>query len=77
MKNFALLFLVLLGAMPMTFAQQPDPLRAVDALAQQQWVDSVYQQLTVDEKIGQLFVPMIYPKQDENHLNEMLTMVKT
>jgi beta-glucosidase-like glycosyl hydrolase/CubicO group peptidase (beta-lactamase class C family) len=77
MKHFILFVFVTLGIVQTIEAQQPDPLRSADAIAQLKWVDSVYQSLTLEEKIGQLFVPMVYPKQDENHLNEMLELVKT
>ena len=32
-----------------------DPLLTSDWELQEQWVDSVYSQLTIDQKIGQLF----------------------
>ena len=32
------------------------PLTAIDAKAQQQWVDDTYKQMSLDEKIGQLFM---------------------
>ncbi|MFP2995858.1 glycoside hydrolase family 3 N-terminal domain-containing protein [Spongiivirga sp. MCCC 1A20706] len=49
--------LLLLVSIPLSiYSQQPDPLLAKDALAQQQWVDSIYNQLSLKEKVGQLFM---------------------
>lgn len=66
-KRIFLLSILLLSHLAL-FGQQPDPLRAADPIAQYQWVDSVYKSLTLNEKIGQLFFPMLYPKQGEAHL---------
>ncbi len=49
------------------FSQQLDPLLAYDATAQQKWVDSVYGTLSVEEKIGQLFMPRAYSDQGKQH----------
>ena len=35
-----------------------------------QWVDSIYKQLTLDEKIGQLFMPMVFTERDSSHYND-------
>ena len=36
-------------------------------LSQEVWVDSVYNQLSFDEKIGQLFMVAAYSNKDEAH----------
>lgn len=46
-----------------TYAQQPDPLRTKDAEKQQQWVDSIYNKMTADQKIGQLFMVQVFSSQ--------------
>ena len=43
---------------------------------QQKWVDSVYQGLSLDEKIGQLFMPMVFSERDSAHYNQTLNLVK-
>ena len=48
-------------------AQQNDPLITKDTLAQQIWVDSLLNTMTIDEKIGQLFMVQAYSNKDENH----------
>ena len=56
---------------------QPNPLIAKDAAAQQQWVDSVYDSFTLDQKIGQLFIPMVRPlSKSDKHLSEMIELVE-
>ena len=57
-------------------AQQPDPLRATDAIAQQQWVDSVYSRLSLPEKIGQLFMPMVFSERDQSHFEGIEKLVE-
>ena len=52
-------------------AQQPDPLLADNPLLQKKWVDSIYSVLRLDEKIGQLFIPIVFSKKDRNHFNEI------
>ena len=52
LKHFLLFFPVLL------YAQSPDPLLDLEnPQGQQQWVDSLYNQMTLKEKVGQLFMP--------------------
>ena len=44
---------------------QQDPLLAEDPIAQQKWVDSTYNSLSLKEKIAQLYMIMIFSNQDE------------
>lgn len=48
-------------------AQNLDPLQTKDAKAQTKWVDSIFKKMTIDEKIGQLFMVQAYSNKDENH----------
>ena len=57
-------------------AQQPDPLLADNPFLQEKWVDSIYSVLSLDEKIGQLFIPMVFSKKDRNHFNEIRTLIE-
>ena len=57
-------------------AQQPDPLLADNPFLQKKWVDSIYSVLSLDEKIGQLFIPMVFSKKDRNHFNEIRTLIE-
>ena len=52
-----------------SYAQDFDnPLHSEDVEAQQKWVDSVYQSLSLKEKIGQLYMVQVFSNKDENHL---------
>lgn len=69
------IFFLFLGSF--SFAQSSiDPLLANDIKAQQQWVDSVYAQMSVDEKIGQLFMVMAFSEQGESHFQEIKRQVE-
>ena len=57
------------------FAQQPDPLRSSDAEAQIQWVDSIYSKLSLEQKIGQLFMPMVFSNRDTLHYQSIERLV--
>lgn len=48
-------------------AQELDPLKAKDEFAQKKWVDSLLNTMTIDEKIGQLFMVQAYSNSDEKH----------
>ncbi|WP_405565589.1 glycoside hydrolase family 3 N-terminal domain-containing protein [Polaribacter sp. Asnod6-C07] len=57
-------------------AQTIDPLRTKDFEAQDIWVDSIMSKMTIDEKIGQLFMVQAYSNLDQKHedfITEMIT----
>ena len=49
------------------FSQNPDPLLSKDVQAQQKWVDSIYNGMTLKEKIGQLFMIQVYSEKEKGH----------
>ena len=55
-----------------------DPLNVnlSDYLDQQKWVDSVYQNLSLEEKVAQLFMPMVFSENDSLHYIQTLRLVK-
>ena len=59
------IFLLLSGAL--LKAQNNDPLKVKDSLAQEKWVDTLLYNMTVDEKIGQLFMVQAYSNRDKEH----------
>ena len=61
---------------PFSLAQQPDPLLSENPKHQQKWVDSIYQSLSLDQKIGQLFTPMVFSKKDEDHFDEIKNLIE-
>ncbi|MGJ8744736.1 glycoside hydrolase family 3 N-terminal domain-containing protein [Polaribacter sp.] len=75
MKN-KLLLLFFAGFMLNISAQNIDPLRTIDAEAQTVWVDTIINNLTLDEKIGQLFMVQAYSNKDKNHAEHITEMIK-
>lgn len=55
---------------------QKSPLLAVDSVKQAQWVNEKYQSMSLEEKVGQLFIVATYSNRDENHYAEMEALVK-
>ena len=63
--------------LPITLLSQLDPL--IDKnnfIDQQKWVDSIYSKLSLDEKIGQLFMPMVFTERDSSHYNYTFDLIK-
>jgi beta-glucosidase-like glycosyl hydrolase/CubicO group peptidase (beta-lactamase class C family) len=44
-----------------------EKLAVEDVYEEQRWVDSIYKQMTFDEKVGQLFMVAAYSNKDESH----------
>jgi len=64
-KYILFIFIVFNGAFLQ--AQNFDPLVANDSLAQKKWVDTLLNTMTIDEKIGQLFMVQAYSNKDKKH----------
>jgi len=58
-------------------AQIKDPLLTRDSIAQQKWVDSLLNNMTVDQKIGQLFMVAAYSNKDEKHSDFIHNLIDT
>ncbi len=56
------------------FAQ--NPLQAKDSVNQKKWVDSLMQKMTLDQKIGQLFMLAAYSNKDKQHINFIKSAIK-
>lgn len=57
-------------------AQNTDPLLAYHAAAQKKWVDSIYNSMTLEEKIGQLFVVDVFSSKgqpEEDRIKKLIT----
>lgn len=69
--------LILLSFFSKSIAQGAvHPLITQDFEAQQKWVDSVYNSLSLKEKIGQLFIPMVFSNQDEKSHRYVIKLIK-
>lgn len=52
------------------------PLLSEDSVAQKQWVDSLYNTLTIEEKIGQLYMVQVMSNNSEKVNNEVVQLIK-
>ena len=71
-----LLFISLLVIYVSTCGQNLDPLRTEDYYAQEKWVDSILSSMTIDEKIGQLFMIQAYSNLDSVHENKIKEVIQ-
>ena len=74
MIRIFILFILILSTQKLN-SQTVDPLISEDFLNQQKWVDSIYNKLTLDEKIGQLFFVQATSK-NENNSEKILNNIK-
>src|SRR5690554_1842787 len=73
-------FLVFLVGLSFLFAKErslqlKDPLVSGDSPRQDQWVDSVFNRLTFEERLGQLFMVAAYSNKDERHKAELTKLI--
>ena len=73
MKKIIFLFLILISFQGFS---QYDPLQAKDSVAQNKWVDSVLKTMSVDQKIGQLFMVSAFSNKDKKHTDYISNLVK-
>ena len=64
-------FLILFFYTLVLFPQSNDPLIDADLINQKKWVDSIYNNLSLEEKIGQLFVVWASPDKGEQHFRDI------
>jgi len=55
---------------------QEDPLITSDSIAQQKWTDSIMSKMTIDQKIGQLFMLAAYSNKDKKHTDYIESVIK-
>lgn len=58
------------------WSQMEDPLASVDIIEQTKWVDSVYKQLSLNEKIAQLHMVQVFSNQDDYTTKKLTTLIK-
>jgi beta-glucosidase-like glycosyl hydrolase len=67
MRHFYILF-CLIVSIHISFSQTtPQPVLSVKQVTQEVWVDSIYNQFSFEEKVGQLFMVAAYSNKDEAH----------
>ena len=71
-----LLFFSFVMVMINSFGQNLDPLRTDDYFEQERWVDSILSSMSIDQKIGQLFMIQAYSNRDSVHENKIKAMIQ-
>lgn len=59
------------------FATVEDPLISKDSMNQNSWVDSVFNSLSFEERLGQLFMVAAYSNKDQRHIDEISNLIKS
>ena len=72
-KLFYILYFIFSGPL---LAQQQNPLITTDSLAQAKWVDSLYSGMTLDEKIGQLYMIDVFSSKEKAHTDRIKTLIE-
>ncbi len=77
MKYKILLLVLFLFVFSLTsFSQIKDPLITSDAVAQQKWVDNLMSHMSVDQKIGQLFMVAAYSNKGKKHTDYIHGLIR-
>lgn len=76
MRYFALIFICTF--FQINFAQDviDNPLLADDSIKQARWVDSLYNSMSVEERIGQLFMVQVFSNQGKAHEVQIAKLIK-
>ena len=75
-SNIKFYFIVLISPF-LILGQNPDPLLVKESYDKQdRWVDSIYSTLSLKEKVGQLFMPMVFTEKDSSHYKQTLSLVE-
>jgi len=69
-------FLILLSLTANLLFSQVNPLITKDSITQQKWTDSIMSQMTMDQKIGQLFMLAAYTNKDKKHTDYIESVIK-
>lgn len=59
-----------------TYSQEKHPLQTKDSLAQNKWVEVTYAAMTLEEKIGQLFIADVWSAKEKAHTDKIKTLIK-
>jgi beta-glucosidase-like glycosyl hydrolase/CubicO group peptidase (beta-lactamase class C family) len=54
----------------------PNPLLTKDAVQQQKWVDSIYNSMSLKERVGQLFMVQVLSKNNDKVNNKIVDLIK-
>ncbi|OZV68731.1 glycoside hydrolase family 3 N-terminal domain-containing protein [Winogradskyella aurantia] len=76
MRYVALFFIT--AYFQFTFAQvsRSNPLLSENPIEQQKWVDSIYNSMSLEERVGQLFMVQVFSDRDSNYKNQIISTIK-
>ncbi len=74
MKLYTLFLLLLISQF--SSAQKKHPLQTQDSIAQMRWVNATYDSMTLDEKIGQLFIADVWSGKGKLHTDKIKKLIK-
>jgi len=57
-------------------ADYRDPLLSENPLSQSTWVDSIFNSMTFEDRLGQLFMVAAYSNKDQRHENEISKLIQ-
>lgn len=52
------------------------PLVTKDSLAQMMWVNNLYNQMSLEEKVGQLFMVDLFPEKSQKNIDYVKTLIR-
>ena len=76
MRQFFLLSFVFVAGITVFSQSNTNPLLTNDREAQQKWVDSVYNAMTLKERIGQLYMVQVMSNQDSKSKNALIKLIR-
>ena len=72
---FNTLFFVIIFGSNVAAQYQPKNISKADLKKAEEWVSKTYDNLSQDEKLGQLFIVALYTNKDENHISQIRNIV--
>ncbi len=55
---------------------KPNLYSSVNELKMNRWVDSVFNRMNKEERIGQLFMPIVNPSTEKSNINEVISLIR-
>lgn len=76
MRHFLVFYFFLIGTLTFNCQNTPNPLLTTDFEAQQKWVDSVYNAMHLEERVGQLYMVQVMSNQDAKSKIELVRLIR-
>ena len=74
-RTIGIFLLLCVASLPIQAETMPNLLRAVDQERMNHWVDSVFDSMSFEERVGQLFMVVADPKSDTRNMNKIMRYV--